>query len=264
MNEPATPTGDTVLSLREITVRFGGVCALDGVSIDVPKGKISGLIGPNGAGKSTLLAVASGLQPVDTGRVILGGHDVTASRPQRFAHARMSRTFQAPQLVREIDVQQHILLGLRSFRSSGWKSKMDGLIRGVTSSELDRAERLLAELGLTEVANRGPMELPLGLRRLVEVAQCIATDPRVLLLDEPSAGLNRTETRAFATLISRLSADRGIAVLLVEHDMDLVLEISEQLFVLDFGKLIASGATEDVRKDRRVQEAYLGTLKEAA
>jgi branched-chain amino acid transport system ATP-binding protein len=102
------------------------------------------------------------------------------------------------------------------------------------------------------------------LRRLVEVAQCLATDPRILLLDEPSAGLNRGETRAFASLVARLSADRGIAVLLVEHDMDLVLEISERLFVLDFGRLIASGPTAEVRADPRVQQAYLGTLKETA
>ncbi|AXI81069.1 ABC transporter ATP-binding protein [Peterkaempfera bronchialis] len=264
MTERAEPGEDMALSLRDITVRFGGVCALDHVSIDVPKGSVSGLIGPNGAGKSTLLAVASGLQPVDTGRILVDTEDLTGARPQRFARARMSRTFQAPQLVPEIDVRQHILLGLRSFRSQGWNAKAGALVRGITRSELDRAERLLAELGLSEVARRSPMELPLGLRRLVEVAQCIATDPRILLLDEPSAGLNRVETQAFAAIVSRLSAERGIAVLLVEHDMDLVLEISEQLFVLDFGELIASGATEDVTKDQRVRDAYLGTVKEGA
>jgi branched-chain amino acid transport system ATP-binding protein len=270
MSTPVLPDQRTetssqlALSLRDITVRFGGVTALDDVSIDVPKGKVSGLIGPNGAGKSTLLAVASGLQRADHGEIILNGVTVTGARPQRFAWARMARTFQAPQLVREIDVRQHVLIALRLFRSVSLKSKVTATIAGVTKGELARADGLLAELGLTEVANRGPMELPLGLRRLVEVAQCLATDPRILLLDEPSAGLNRSETQAFASLVARLSADRGIAVLLVEHDMDLVLEISEQLFVLDFGRLIASGPTAEVRADPRVQQAYLGTLKETA
>jgi ABC-type branched-subunit amino acid transport system ATPase component len=253
----------SVLSLRGITVRFGGVTALDDVSIDVPKGRISGLIGPNGAGKSTLLAVASGLQRVAAGEILLSGETVTGARPQRFARARMARTFQAPQLVRELDVRQHVVLALRLFRERSLKSRISGALRGVSKDEVRRADALLTELGLIEVADRGPMELPLGLRRLVEVAQCIATDPRTLLLDEPSAGLNRAETDAFANLIARLSADRDIAVLLVEHDMDLVLRISERLFVLDFGKLIASGPTERVRTDPRVQQAYLGVLEEA-
>ncbi|KIF67275.1 hypothetical protein HY68_33620 [Streptomyces sp. AcH 505] len=243
------------LSLRDITVRFGGVCALDQVTIEVPKGKISGLIGPNGAGKTTLLGVASGLQQVDSGQILLEGQDLTGARPQRFARARMARTFQQPQLVPELDVRQHVLLGLRLSRGDGPAGR---------AGELEVADRLLAELGLAEVSRRGPMELPLGLRRLVEVAQCIASDPRILLLDEPSAGLNRAETQAFAAIVSRLAADRGIAVLLVEHDMDLVLEISEQLFVLDFGELIAAGPTAEVTSDRRVREAYLGVLKEPA
>jgi ABC-type branched-subunit amino acid transport system ATPase component len=146
---------------------------------------------------------------------------------------------------------------------SALASRLSGALRGVTRDELQRANGLLETLGLADVAHRGPMELPLGMRRLVEVAQCLATDPRILLLDEPSAGLNRNETAAFAGLVARLAHERGIAVLLVEHDMDLVMEISERLFVLDFGKLIASGPTEQVRKDPRVQQAYLGVLEEA-
>jgi branched-chain amino acid transport system ATP-binding protein len=250
----------TQLALRGVTVCFGGLTALDKVSLEVPSATISGLIGPNGAGKSTLLAVASGLQPVTDGEVVLNGKVATGAAPATFARARIARTFQSPQLVQELDVRQHVLLGLCLFRSKSLAERCARVLQPVSQKELDRADELLEDLGLSEVRRRGPMELPLGMRRLVEVAQCLATDPTVLLLDEPSAGLNRAESQAFASLIARQSAERGFAVLLVEHDMDLVLQLCEQLFVLEFGKLIASGPTETVRTDPRVQEAYLGTV----
>jgi branched-chain amino acid transport system ATP-binding protein len=253
--QPAVPA----LSLHDVTVRFGGVTALDCVSVDVSEGIITGLIGPNGAGKSTLLAVASGLQPVAGGRLLLDGRDVTGASPQRIVRARIARTFQSPQLVPEIDVRQHVLLSLRMFRKRSWDSQLSSLARGASTADIARCDRLLGQLGLLDVADRGPMELPMGLRRLVEVAQCIGAHPRVMLLDEPSAGLNRAETNALAAVIVRMARELNIGVLLVEHDMELVLEIAERLTVLDFGRMIATGPTSDVRSNSQVQKAYLGT-----
>jgi branched-chain amino acid transport system ATP-binding protein len=253
------------LVLKDITVRFGGVTALDGVSLDVHPAAITGLIGPNGAGKSTLLAVASGFQRPAAGEVFLHGKNVTGARPQNYAKARMARTFQSPQLVKELDIRQHVVLGMRSAgRARTWQQKLAGFGRGITADERTRADSLLHELGLSDVAEVGVSELPMGMRRLVEVAQCLACDPQVLLLDEPSAGLNGEETASFARLVSLVAQQRGIAVLLVEHDLDLVLSICARLFVLDFGKLIAQGTPAEMRSDRKVQDAYLGTFEEAS
>jgi ABC-type branched-subunit amino acid transport system ATPase component len=256
------PDADPYLRLDGVSVRFGGVQALDQVTLAARSGEVTGLIGPNGAGKSTLLAVASGLQVPASGTVHVAGTDLTGHRPQAFAKAEMARTFQSPQLVRDLDVRQHIVLAMRVRHGRNLGRDLASAFRPrISQDETARSDRLMETLGLTHVRHAGAMELPLGTRRLVDVAQCVAMDPRVLLLDEPTAGLDRRETEAFADLVSRFARDRNIAVVLVEHDVDLVLSLSSRIFVLDFGKLIASGAPEEIRTDPAVQAAYLGSTE---
>lgn len=259
---PGTPTQEAALRIEGVTVQFGGVRALDDVSVAALPGEVTGLIGPNGAGKSTLLAVASGLQAPVSGEVYLGGDRLTGRAPRAFAVARMARTFQSPQLVKDLDVRQHLVL---AFRVRGgrslWNDVKSAFGPRMTRDERERADRLLEVLGLAEVAHLGPGELPLGTRRLVGVAQCVAMDPKVLLLDEPTAGLNQRETERFAQLVRSLSAERGIATVLVEHDIDLVLSISARIFVIDFGKLIASGTPGEIRSNKAVQAAYIGSTE---
>jgi ABC-type branched-subunit amino acid transport system ATPase component len=250
------------LQLEGISVRFGGVHALTDVTMDARPGEVTGLIGPNGAGKSTMLAVASGLQVPVAGKVILEGNDLTGRSPQAFAKARMARTFQSPQLVKDLDVRQHLVL---AFRVRTGRSLVRDFVSAfkpkISADEKERSDQLLESLGLSSVAHLGPADLPLGTRRLVGVAQCIAMDPKVLLLDEPTAGLNKGETDRFAELVTSISRDRGIATVLVEHDIDLVLSISTRIFVIEFGKLIASGSPAEIRINPAVQAAYLGTTE---
>jgi branched-chain amino acid transport system ATP-binding protein len=262
---PEVVTQEAALKLEGVTVQFGGLRALDAVSMQAFPGQVTGLIGPNGAGKSTALAVASGLQPPVKGEVFLEGARLTGRAPQAFAKARMARTFQSPQLVKDLDVRQHLVLAFRVRTGRNLLSDLKSAFGPrMTKDERERADLLLTALGLTDVAHLGPAELPLGTRRLVGVAQCVAMDPKVLLLDEPTAGLNQRETHRFAELVTTLSRERGIATVLVEHDIDLVLSISSLIFVLDFGKLIASGTPSEIRKNKAVQAAYIGSTEVGA
>lgn len=249
------------LELSDISVNFGGVKALQNVSLQARSGQVTGLIGPNGAGKSTLLAVASGIQRPNSGTVRLENNDVTGARPQAYARARMARTFQAPQLVPDLDVRQHLVLALRSNDRRPGSALKSAFGKRISADEMDKTDRLLSDLGLNEVAGRGVSELPLGTRRLVEVAQCLACDSRTLLLDEPTAGLSRSETAVFSDLVVRVCVNRDIAVVIVEHDIDLVLDISSQVFVLDFGCLIDQGDASHIRNSKLVQAAYLGAME---
>jgi len=255
-------TAQGTLECRGISVNFGGVQALTDVSIEVRAGRITALIGPNGAGKSTMLAVASGLLRPSAGRVLLDGTDLTGQPPQAFARKGMARTFQSPQLVKDLTVRQHVVLAHRSagHRSRFWLDVL-GLSQTDRAAELRLVDDLLDDLGLGAVADATPDALPMGTRRLVEVAQCLAKEPRILLLDEPSAGLNAAETGVFAQLVLRLCHERSIAVLLVEHDLELVLNISDEVYVLDFGKLIESGTPDQIKKSSAVKAAYLGTVE---
>lgn len=253
--------GQVRLELSDISVNFGGVNALQNVSLSARSGEVTGLIGPNGAGKSTLLAVASGIQRPNSGTVRLEDQDVTGARPQVYAHARMARTFQAPQLVPDLDVRQHLVLALRSNDHRPGSALKSAFGKRTTAGELDKTDRLLTDLGLADVAGKGVAELPLGTRRLVEVAQCLACDSRTLLLDEPTAGLSRAETAVFSELVVRVCRARDIAVVIVEHDIDLVLDISSRVFVLDFGRLIDEGDPSHIRNSKKVQAAYLGTME---
>jgi branched-chain amino acid transport system ATP-binding protein len=236
------------LICRSIGVQFGGLQALHDVDLRIPPGHVSGLIGPNGAGKTTLFNVITGLQPPNAGYVALDGRDITRVRPARRAKLGVARTFQRLELFGSLTTRENIQMAAETQRTK--------LPEG--ASPLTEAQRLIERVGLKDVADVPTDVLPTGQARLVELARALATQPDILLLDEPSAGLNPDETTALGDLLTDL-ARQGIAVLLVEHDMSLVMSVSHTVSVLDFGRVIACGPPDTVRADQRVQAAYLGT-----
>ena len=243
---------DPLLSVSGVTVRFGGLTALDSVDLDVMPGGITGLIGPNGAGKTTLFNVITGLQPPTHGRVSLSGSVIDDWPPQRRARAGMARTFQRLELFIGLSVRDNLM--------SAWEASVPGGVLGRRSREgRELVEDALSRLGLRDVADRPAGELPTGLGRMVELGRALCTEPRLLLLDEPSSGLDHTETESFReVLLDVVQGDDPPAVLLVEHDMRLVMEVCDDITVLEFGKRIACGTPDQIRNDPKVVAAYLG------
>ena len=247
------------LEVRGASVRFGGVQALADVSVQVPAAGIMGLLGPNGAGKTTLFGVISGLVRPQRGRVLVRGVDVTGLSPARRARRGLARTFQRLELFDHLSVREHLVLAWR-IRHGRLRLLADlaGLGRWPWPGERDAVEGLLELFELRDVADVAAGHLPLGLGRVVEIARAVATDPVVLLADEPFSGLSVPETRGLAGVFRRLRDERGIALCLVEHDVETVLELAEQVTVLDFGRVIATGTPAEIRVDPAVQAAYLG------
>ena len=249
------------LSCTEVTVRFGGLVAVDEVSIAVPPAEIVGLVGPNGAGKSTLFGVLSGLLPPTRGRVYLEGEDITGVTPQQRATLGLGRTFQHPELFAGLTVRDHLVLAhrVRSERSRVWSDLFTaGSLRRPAPAEQTSVDGLIELLGLGPVAGRPAVGMPLGVARLIELGRALATEPKVLLLDEPSSGLDSAESEEFETTLSRLAQERQISVLLVEHDIEMVMRMCTTIHVLDFGTCIATGTPEEIRSDPLVRAAYLG------
>jgi branched-chain amino acid transport system ATP-binding protein len=252
---------DWVLSASNVTVRFGGLVALNGVSVDVRPQTIAGLVGPNGAGKSTLFAVLSGLRRPQTGNVTLMHRDVTRSSPQSRAVAGLARTFQQPELFDGLTVREHVLLAsrVRHERRRLWQDLVNGSAwRRVGVAEQRAADEILDGLDLTPLAATYVTGMSLGTSRLVEMARALASGPQVLLLDEPSSGLDHGESERFVEVLRSVPGRFGAAILLVEHDVDMVLDLSSEVFVLDFGQLIARGRPDEIRRDPAVKAAYLG------
>lgn len=239
-----------LLEFREVSVFYGGVTAVDKVSLAAEAGQIHGLIGPNGAGKSTLFNVASGLVQPRQGSVLLDGRDITAMGPYKRARLRMARTFQQLELFGVLSVYDNVLTAAEIRR--GWA-------RDRSDSKAD-ALQALERTGLAEMAAERSDRLPTGLARLLEVARALATRPKVLLLDEPAAGLNEQETRTLGRLLVGLATD-GLAIVLVEHDMDLVMKICSVVTVLNLGQVLMTGSPEAVRNDQAVLSAYLGSAE---
>jgi branched-chain amino acid transport system ATP-binding protein len=243
----------SLLEIAGVSVRFGGLEALGDVFIGVDAGHVTGLIGPNGAGKTTLFNVITGLQTPDGGRVVLDDKDLTTARPHRRARAGIGRTFQRLETFGTLSVRDNVLVAAEMRRQWSKERFKPGPV----------VAELIERVGLDDVADDLVDTLPTGTQRLVEVARALAAQPRVLLLDEPSAGLNEHETEALAGLLREL-ASTGLAILLVEHDMGLVMSASDRIYVLDFGRIIAVGDPAQVQADPLVRAAYLGEGDEEA
>jgi branched-chain amino acid transport system ATP-binding protein len=236
-----------MLDVSGVTVRFGGHVALDDVRLTAAPGEVTGLIGPNGAGKTTLFNVITGLQAPQRGRVRLDGDDVTGLAPYRRARRGLARTFQRLELFGLLTVRENVELAAS--------------VRGRRPGR--SADEALALVGLTAMGEVRADELPTGKARLVELARALATGPRVLLLDEPASGQDDAETEAFRDVLLTVAAE-GIAVVLVEHDVHLVMRTCARVHVLDFGRVLAAGTAAEVQADQAVLDAYLGAAPEPA
>jgi branched-chain amino acid transport system ATP-binding protein len=241
-----------LLRVEEVAVRFGGLQALRGVDLSAAGGTVTGLIGPNGAGKTTLFNVICGYQSATAGRVILDGEDLSSVAPHIRARRGIARTFQRLETFGSLTARDNIRVAAEVRRR--WsREKFD--CDAVTDEILDL-------VGLRPVADEQVDAMPTGLARLVELGRAMATKPRLLLLDEPSSGLDESESEDFGRLLLRL-ADSGIGVLLVEHDIDLVMAVCSNLFVLDFGAILASGPPAEIQRNEAVRAAYLGVGDDA-
>jgi branched-chain amino acid transport system ATP-binding protein len=238
-----------LLEVQDVVVRFGGVVAVAGASLSVDPGHVTALIGPNGAGKTTLFNVISGLQEPTEGKVYFDGTDITSESVQKRAQRGIGRTFQRLEVFGSLSVRDNIRVAAEIHQK--WSGEKD-------ERPIDVADRLLDLIGITEFAEHPADAVPTGIAQLTELGRTLAVRPRVLLLDEPSSGLTEDETLEFAGLLEHLAGEEGRAILIVEHDVDLVMRVSEIIHVLDFGKIIASGPADQVRNDPKVQAAYLG------
>ncbi len=249
----------SALEIRGVTVRFGGHQALSEVSLDVDAGQIVGLIGPNGAGKTTLFNAVCGVVTPNAGSVRLGGRDISRLATHRRARLGLGRTFQRLEVFSSLSVADNVRVGVEirrtwEMRGSTSRQFLAGDAKLPQQAEVDL---ILDRLGLSGLADVPVGSLPTGQARLVELGRALAARPSVLLLDEPASGLDEAETRDFGALLTELAA-AGLGILLVEHDVGLVMEVCEHIYVLDFGSVIASGDPETVRSNEAVLAAYLG------
>jgi len=251
---------EPLLEARGVTVQFGGVVALDGVDFSADEGSITGLVGPNGAGKTTLFGVLTGLVRPRRGSVVFDGNDITRRSPQRRSRLGIARTFQRLELFGELTVREHLVVAARVRERrdrSLWRDLLGAGARPAPGED-ETVDGILGLLGLEEVSDKPVMLLPLGTGRVVEIGRALATGPRVVLLDEPTSGLDVHESEMLAAALRRTRDERGVAFVLVEHDVELVLDLSEQVTVLDFGRVIAKGTPAEIRASEAVQAAYLG------
>ena len=255
----------TALAAERISIAFGGVRALDGVSFKAAAGIVFSIIGPNGAGKTTLFNVISGLCAPDDGRVWLGGKDVTALAPERLARRGLSRTFQNLQIFSRLTTLENVMVGRHRHESTGLVADLLHLPAVTRQNRVtrDAALKALVRVGLGAMAQRPGHSLAYGDLKRLEIARALATEPTVLLLDEPAAGCNPTETNNIETMIRGIAAD-GITVVLVEHDMRLVMNISDHIHVLANGHTLAEGDAAAIRANPAVIEAYLGARSAAS
>ncbi|MBI1201318.1 MAG: ATP-binding cassette domain-containing protein [Rhodopseudomonas sp.] len=249
----------SMLAVEGLGITFGGVTALADVSFEVKPAEIFAIIGPNGAGKTTLFNVISGLYPPRQGRVRLNGEDVTGLPPDRLARRGLSRTFQNLQVFFRMTVAENIMVGRHLHERRNVLAHLFTLPSVLAQNRATRAkaENLLAFVDLSDLADRTAGSLPYGALRRLEIARALATEPKLLLLDEPAAGCNPVETEEIDNVIQKIAAS-GVAVVLVEHDMKLVMKISHRIHVLDRGRTIAQGSAADVRNNEQVIAAYLG------
>ena len=249
----------TLLELTDIHVAFGGLVAPNGVSFSVAKGQIKGVIGPNGAGKTTLFNVISGIQPPQAGRSQFQGQSIAGRPPCQIAALGISRTFQNPSLFPNMTALENVMVGRQTRTHMGLLASALRLPaqRREERRILEKAMACLREVGLADAAHHPVGALSFGQRRMIELARALATEPKLLLLDEPASGLNMRETDDLAQMIRRIRDD-GVTLLLVEHDMSLVMDVCDEMVVMHFGQIIAEGPPAAIRNNTQVIDIYLG------
>ena len=252
---------DTLLQVRDLDIRFGGIVALQGVSFEARRGAITAVIGPNGAGKTTMFNCITGMYRPSAGRILFEGEELTRLAPFRIARAGIARTFQNLALFQELSVLDNLRMG-------AYRHGSTGLLEGAVLSSRARSEEAEAErraretldfLGLAAVADQKPTALSYGVQKRVEFARALMQEAKLILLDEPMAGMNGAEKADLVQLIRSIRDRLGVSFLLVEHDMPVVMGLSDHIVVLNFGRKIAEGVPEAIRKDQAVIEAYLGS-----
>lgn len=248
-----------LLEVEGVTKRFGGLVAVDDCSFGVESGSVTGLIGPNGAGKSTLFDIISGVSKADAGRVTLAGTEVSGGPPERVARYGLARTFQTPRLFYRMSCWENLMLaGARQPGETPWGALAAGAQARNREFDLsERAHELLDFLQLSHLSNSAATALSGGQRKLLSLGRALMTEPRLILLDEPAAGVNASLTRTLMDRIAQINA-QGVTFLIVEHDMDLIMTLCQQVVVMHQGSVLASGKPGEVQSNRRVVEAYLG------
>lgn len=254
-----------MISVENITKQFGGLRAVDGCSFEVPPGSITGLIGPNGAGKSTLFAIAAGFLKPDEGRVLLGAEDITRLAPHKRFHKGLVRTFQVPHEFTRMTVRENLMLVPPAQDGEDVRNVLlrPGRVRQRERAVRDRADDVLEFLQLTRLRDQLAGNLSGGQKKLLELGRTMMTDARMVLLDEPGAGVNRTLMADLAEDIERLNRERGYTFCIIEHDMDLITRLCDPVIVMADGKVLTHGTMDEIRANETVREAYLGSSVES-